>query len=333
MAKSKSTSTKRTMVDALNLALHEEMRRDKNMVVLGEDVGVDGGVFRVTRHLLEEFGERRVLDTPVAEVGIAGTAVGMALIGLTPVAEMQFSGFSYMGLHQIENHASRFRWRSRGRYTVPMVVRMPYGGGVRALEHHSESREVFYAHMPGLRTVIPSGPRNACSLLKAAIRNPDPVVFMEPKAVYRAFKEEVPEDLEPAELDRAEVVREGSDLTLIAYGAMLHRVLQAADRLEDEDGISPEVIDLLTISPLDTETIAASARKTGRIVVVTEAPLSYGPAAEIASRIGEEAFLHLEAPVNRITGWDIHMPFFAREQSYLPDVDRIVEGARHTFNF
>ncbi|HKK29359.1 MAG TPA: alpha-ketoacid dehydrogenase subunit beta [Alphaproteobacteria bacterium] len=322
-----------TMVEALNLALAEEMRRDEKVLVMGEDVGVDGGIFRITKGLIDEFGEERVMDTPLAESGIIGTAIGMAFMGLRPVPEIQFSGFSYFAFHQIEGHAARMRWRSRGKYTVPMVVRMPYGGGVRALEHHSESREAYYAHTPGLRTVIPSGPRNACGLLKAAIRDPDPVIFLEPKAIYRAFREEVPEGQEPHALDQASVVREGSDLTVVAYGAMLHRALEAVQRLEDEDGATCDVIDLLTIAPLDYQTVEASVRKTGRAVVVTEAPLSYGPAAEIAARIGEGAFLKLEAPINRVTGWDIHMPFFSREQSYLPSVDRIVMAARETLSF
>ncbi|WP_286829901.1 MULTISPECIES: alpha-ketoacid dehydrogenase subunit beta [Kordiimonas] len=326
-------SDQRTMVDALNLALHEEMKRDDNAILLGEDVGVDGGIFRVSKGLIETFGEERVIDTPLAESGIVGTAIGMAMAGLRPIAEMQFSGFSYFAYHQIESHAARMRWRSRGRYHVPLVVRMPYGGGVRALEHHSESREVIYTHTPGLRTVIPSGPKNACQLLKAAIRDPDPVIFLEPKAVYRSVKEEVPEDLDPLPLDKAAHVREGDELTFVSYGAMLHRTLEAADRLQEEDGISCDVIDLLTLAPLDAATVVKSASQTGRVVVVTEAPQSYGPAAEIAARVAEDAFVKLEAPVGRVAGYDIHMPFFAREQSYLPSVDRITDTARYTLEF
>jgi pyruvate dehydrogenase E1 component beta subunit len=322
-----------TMVEALNLALKEEMERDDETVLLGEDVGVNGGIFRVTNGLIDQFGEARVIDSPLAESGIIGTAIGMAMMGLRPIPEIQFSGFSYLAFHQIESHAARMRWRSQGKYTVPMVVRMPYGGGVRALEHHSESREAYFAHTPGLRTIIPSGPRNACALLKAAIRDPDPVIFMEPKALYRAFREEVPEGLEPHELDKAEVVREGSDLTLVSYGAMLRRTLEAAEQLKEEDGVSCEVIDVLTVAPLDSGTIVESVQKTGRAVVVTEAPLSYGPAAEVSARIMEGAFVKLEAPVNRVAGWDIHMPFFAREQSYLPSVERIAAAARHTLEF
>ncbi|WP_308910372.1 alpha-ketoacid dehydrogenase subunit beta [Pseudokordiimonas caeni] len=326
-------SDERTMVEALNLALREEMDRDDNVMVLGEDVGADGGIFRVTKGLIDDFGESRVMDTPLAEAGIVGVSVGMALAGLNPVAEMQFSGFSYFAFHQIEGHVARMRWRSRGRFTLPLVIRMPFGGGVRALEHHSESREAYFAHTPGLRTVIPSGPRNACTLLKAAIRSPDPVIFLEPKAAYRAFREEVPEGLDPAQLDKADIRRKGADITMISYGAMLRRTLEAAETLAEEDGVEAEVIDLPTLAPLDAETIGASVRRTGRAVVVTEAPLSFGPAGEIAARIAEEAFVYLEAPVNRVTGWDVPMPFFAREQSYLPDARRITNAARVTLAY
>lgn len=316
------------MVEALNLALHEAMREDERVLVLGEDVGVDGGVFRVTENLLEEFGEGRVVDTPLAESMIVGTSLGMAVRGLRPVCELQFSGFSYYAMHQLEGHVSRIRWRSGGGLTAPLVVRMPYGAGVKALEHHSESKEALYAHIPGLKTVLPSGPRNARTLLRAAIEDPDPVVFMEPKLVYRAFREEVPEKAESQPLGRPEVVREGSDLTMITYGAMTHRSLAAAGTLSDEDGVESEVIDLLTLAPLQAEALVASARKTGRVLIVNEAHRSFGPAGEIIARLVEDCFYHLEAPVRRVTGYDVIVPYFAREQAYLPDEDRIVTAAR-----
>jgi len=322
-----------TMVEAINLALRQEMEKDDKVVVLGEDVGWDGGIFRVTKDLVDTFGEERVIDTPLAESGILGFSIGMALRGMKPVPEMQFSGFSYLGFHQIESHATRLRWRSQGRFNVPMVVRMPYGGGVRALEHHSESREVFYAHMPGLKFVVPSGPRNARSLLVAAIRDPDPVVFFEPKASYRAFREEVPEEEEVGEIGPAGVSREGDGLTIVAWGAMVPGALEAADRIAEEDEISAEVIELTTLAPLDYLTIAKSVKKTGRCVIVHEAPLTYGPGAEISARLQEEVFLSLKAPVARVAGPDVHMPYFAREKSYLPTPDRIVKTARAALNY
>jgi len=253
---------KLNVVKALNLALLQEMERDEDVLVMGEDVGVDGGVFRVTEDLHRKFGSKRVIDSPLAEAAIIGAGVGMALYGLKPVCEIQFSGFAFQCFHQIENHCARYRMRSQGRFHVPMVIRMPYGGGVRALEHHSESEEQFYAHIPGLKMVIPSGPRNARALLVAAIRDPDPVVFFEHKALYHAGREDVPDEIETMPIGRAQVVREGRDLTLIAYGAMLRLAREAADTLAEEDGAQAEVIDLLTISPLDRETIVASVAKT-----------------------------------------------------------------------
>jgi pyruvate dehydrogenase E1 component beta subunit len=317
-----------TMVEALNLALRQEMARDDSVIVLGEDVGVDGGVFRVTDGLIDTFGENRVLDTPLAESGIVGMSIGMAVYGLRPVCEIQFSGFSYENFHQIESHAARLRWRSRGRFAVPMVLRTPYGGGVRALEHHSESREAFWAHMPGLKMVIPSGPRNARALLASAIRDPDPVIFYEPKALYRAFREEVPEAEETLPIGRSQIAREGRDLTLIAYGAMLRPALKAAERLAEEDGLEAEVIDLLTISPLDDSLFVASVQKTGHALLVHEAPRSFGPGAEIVARLVQKAFYYLEKPVARVTGFDVIIPFFSRENSYLPGVERILRQAR-----
>jgi pyruvate dehydrogenase E1 component beta subunit len=319
---------KMTMVQALNLALRQEMEKDDSVIVLGEDVGLDGGVFRVTDGLIDQFGDQRVLDTPLAESAIAGVSIGMAVYGLKPVCEIQFSGFSYQSFHQIENHAARLRWRSQGRYHVPMVLRTPYGGGVRALEHHSESREAYWAHTPGLKMVIPSGPRNARALLVGAIRDPDPVIFYESKALYRAFREEVPEAEESMPIGQPQVVEEGKDLTLISYGAMMRPTLEAAAELKSKDGIAAEVIDLLTISPLDDEILIQSAKKTGRAVVVHEAPRSFGPGAEIVSRLMEKAFYYLEAPIERVVGFDIVIPLFSREKAYLPGTQRILNAAK-----
>ncbi|RJR41533.1 MAG: alpha-ketoacid dehydrogenase subunit beta [Desulfobacteraceae bacterium] len=323
---------KMTMVQSLNMALRQEMEKDDTVVLFGEDVGLNGGVFRVTEGLQARFGEERVFDTPLAEAGIMGFAVGMALYGLKPVCEIQFSGFAYLGLHHIECHASRLRWRTQGSFNVPMVVRAPYGGGVRALEHHSESREAFWAHMPGLKMVIPSGPRNARALMVAAIRDPDPVIFYEAKAVYRAYREEVPEEEETLPIGKSQLVQEGKDLTIISYGAMMRPTMEAAEQLKEKHGIESDVIDLLTISPLDDELFVQSVRKTGRAILVHEAPRSFGPGAEVVSRIMEQSFYHLEAPIGRVTGFDIHMPLFGWETSYIPHAARIVEAARKTLS-
>ncbi len=319
---------KMTMVQALNLALKQEMEKDDRVIVLGEDVGRDGGVFRVTEGLIDRFGGRRVLDTPLAEAGIVGMSIGMAVYGLRPVCEMQFSGFSYQAFHQTENHAARMRWRSQGRFSVPMVLRMPYSGGVRALEHHSESREAYYAHTPGLKMVIPSGPRNARALLVSAIRDPDPVVFYESKALYRAFREEVPEEEESFPIGTSQIVREGSDITLVSYGSMMRPTLEAADILKEKEAVEAEVIDLLTLSPLDDSLFTESVRKTGRAVVIHEAPRSYGPAAEIVAKLVDKSFYYLEAPIERVTGFDVVIPLFSRENHYLPGARRIVRAAR-----
>ncbi len=324
---------KLNMVKALNLALMQEMERDPDVLVIGEDVGVDGGVFRVTEDLHRTYGSKRVIDSPLAEAGIIGASIGMALYGLKPVCEIQFSGFAFQCFHQIENHAARYRNRSQGRFHVPMVIRMPYGGGVRALEHHSESEEQFYAHIPGLKMVIPSGPRNARALLAAAIRDPDPVVFFEHKALYHAHKEDVPDESETMEIGRARVVREGDDLTLVAWGGMLRVAREAAETLEQEDGVGSDVIDLLTVAPLDRETIVRSVNKTGRVVIVHEAPRSFGPGAEIAASIMDGAFLSLEAPIARVTAHDVPFPGFAREKANVPDVARVVAAARDTLAF
>jgi pyruvate dehydrogenase E1 component beta subunit len=324
---------KLNMVKALNLALLQEMERDPDVLVIGEDVGVDGGVFRVTEDLHRKFGGNRVVDSPLAEAAIIGTSVGMALYGLKPVCEIQFSGFAFQCFHQIENHAARYRMRSQGRFHCQMVVRMPYGGGVRALEHHSESEEQFYAHIPGLKMVVPSGPRNARALLAAAIRDPDPVIFFEAKALYHAAREDVPDEIETLPIGRAHVDREGRDLTVITYGAMLRVCREAADVLQAEDGVECEIIDLLTVSPLDRETLTASVGKTGRAVIVHEAPKSFGAGAEIATSIMEGAFLSLEAPVRRVAAYDVPFVGFAREKAHVPDVSRVVNAARETLAF
>jgi pyruvate dehydrogenase E1 component beta subunit len=321
------------VVKALNLALLQEMERDEDVLVIGEDVGVDGGVFRVTEDLHRKFGSKRVIDSPLAEAAIIGTGVGMALYGLKPVCEIQFSGFAFQCFHQIENHVARYRMRSQSRFHVPMVIRMPYGGGVRALEHHSESEEQFYAHVPGIKMVIPSGPRNARALLVSAIRDPDPVIFFEHKGLYHAGREDVPDEIETLPLGRAQVVREGRDLTLIAYGAMLRLAREAADTLAEEDGAQAEVIDLLTISPLDRATLVASVQKTGRAVIVHEATRSFGPGAEIAASIMDGAFLSLEAPIARVASWDVPFPGFAREKASVPDLARVLAAARETLAF
>ncbi len=322
-----------TMAKALNLAMREALQEDPNTIVLGQDVGQDEGVFRVTEGLLRDFGPDRVVDFPVAESAIAGLAVGLCCAGFRPVCEMQFSGFGYHAFHQVENHASRFRNRTRGRFTCPMVIRMPYGGGIRAIEHHSESREAVWAHLPGLKVVVPSGPRNARALLRASIFDPDPVMFYEPKACYRAFKEEVPDEPEEMEIGRAQVVREGGDVTIVSYGASMRPVLEAAEELEEEHNLDAELIDLLSISPLDDETIVESVRKTGRCVVVHEAPRLCGPAAEVVARIVEKGLLYLEAPIERVTGFDLVLPFFNIEQPYLPNAQKVVTAARKVASF
>ncbi len=321
------------MVKAINLALDEAMAADDSVVLLGEDIGKDEGVFRVTEGLLKKYGELRVLDTPLAEAAIVGASVGMAIYGLKPVSEMQFSGFAYQAYHQIEQHVSRFRNRTRGRYGCGLVVRMPYGGGIRAVEHHSESRETIYVHTPGLKMVIPSGPRNARALLHAAIRDPDPVIYFEPKAVYRSFREEVPDEVEVMPIGKAQVAREGKDITLISYGATMRPTLEAADDLADEDGVNAEIIDVLSVKPIDTETITRSVAKTGRAMVIHEGPRTCGVGAEIVARIVEKSLMHLEAPIRRVTGYDVQFPYFAREHTYLINAARIKNAAREVLAF
>lgn len=322
----------RNMVQALNIALEQEMIRDERVVILGEDVGLDGGVFRVTEGLLQKFGDERLIDTPLAESGIIGAAIGMAVYGLRPIAEIQFMGFIFPGFNQIVSHVARFRNRSRGRFALPIVIRMPYGAGVKALELHSESTEALLCHIPGLKVVVPSSPYDAKGLLVASIRANDPVIFLEPKKLYRAGRQDVPDDDYEIPLGTAKVVREGEGLTIICWGAMVPQAKEAADTLE-KDGIFPEIIDLRTLSPLDHETIIQSVRHTGRALVVHEAPKTCGLGAEIAALINEKALLNLEAPLLRITGQDIVVPLPKSEDYYYPSPERIVRGIRKTMEF
>lgn len=324
--------TERTLVQAVAAALARAMAEDPAVLVLGEDVGADGGVFRATEGLLGRFGPQRVIDTPLAEAGIAGLAIGLAAQGFRPVAEIQFSGFLYAALDQVLSHAARLRTRTCGRLTCPLVIRAPSGGGVRAPEHHSESPEAMFAHIPGLRVVIPSSPARAYGLLLAAIRDPDPVVFLEPTRLYRAVREEVADDAPSLPLDRAFVLREGTDATLVAWGGMIPEALGAADALA-QDGVSCEVIDLATLKPLDEDTILASVARTGRIVIVQEAPLTAGFGAEVAARVAERGLLSLRAPVRRVSGWDTVMPLPRLEQHYLPNAARIAAAVREVMAF
>lgn len=322
-----------TMVEALNLAISQEMERDETVCLLGEDIGVNGGVFRVTKDLQKQFGDERVMDTPLAECGIVGVAVGMAIYGIRPVVEIQFSGFTMQAFDQIEQNMSRMRNRTRGRYTIPVVLRAPYGGGIRAVEHHSESREAYWVHTPGLKVVIPSGPRNARALLAASIREDDPIIFYEPKAVYRAFREEVPVEPEVMEIGKANIVNEGNDITLISYGAMMRPCGEAVAELKEEHNINVELIDLLTISPMDTETLCTSVQKTGRCVIVHEGQRTCGVAAEIIARLNEVAFEYLEAPIKRITGFDIPFPYFQVEEHFLPESEEIATSIKETLDW
>ncbi len=323
---------KLNMVEAINLALREEMEKDDRVVVLGEDVGREGGVFRVTDGLQARFGDERVVDTPLAETGIVGTAMGMALYGLRPIAEIQFDGFLYPCLDQITSHIGRIRNRSRGRFTCPLVIRVPYGGGIHAPEHHSESPEAILAHTPGIKVVIPSTPHEAKGLLLSSIRDPDPVIFLEPKRIYRAIREEVPEGDYAIPLGKARLVQEGNDVTVIAWGAMVREVLNAAEELKG-DKIGIEVIDLRTISPMDVDTIIDSIRKTGRGVIVHEAPKTCGLGAEIIALINEKALLSLQAPIERVTGFDIPVPLLKSEHYYLPNPKRIVMAVKRAMSF
>ncbi len=332
-----------TMVDALNRALHEAMEADDRVVLLGEDVAQTGGVFRVTSGLLEKFGEERVVDTPLAEAGIVGSAIGMAMYGLLPIVEIQFDVFVYPGFEQIVVHAARLAWRTKGEVPASIVIRIPYGGGVRAPELHSDSPEALFAHVPGLKVVCPTTPADARTMMLAAIQDPDPVIFMEPKRIYRAGREAVPDSppfpitggngVYNEYLSKARVAREGDGLAIITYGATVPLSLQAAERIEAERGVSPRVIDLRSIFPLDIDAIVRAASECGRALVVHEAPRMSGIGAEVSSLIHERAMLDLEAPVGRVTGYDVPFPQFANEDDYLPSVDRIVAGANKVLDF
>lgn len=320
------------LVEAVNLALKEEMRRDDRVVVLGEDVGVNGGVFRATVGLLEEFGAERVIDTPLSEAGIIGSAIGMAVYGLRPVAEIQFMGFIYYILNHIICHASRLRNRSRGRHTVPLVVRAPYGAGIKAPEHHSESTEALFTHIPGIKVVVPSTPGDAKGLLISAIRDPDPVIFLEPKKIYRAVKEDVPDEEYTIPIGKARIAKKGKDISIICWGAMV-RVAEAASEEASKEGIDAEIIDLRTLSPLDRDAIITSVEKTGRAIVVHEAPKTCGLGAEIVALINENSLLSLSAPVLRVTGQDITVPLPKSEDYYIPSVERVLQGLRKVLSF
>jgi pyruvate dehydrogenase E1 component beta subunit len=323
---------KLTIVEAVRDALDVELGRDERVVVLGEDVGVDGGVFRATDSLYKKYGDHRIIDTPLAESGIVGVSIGMALQGMRPVAEIQFDGFTYPAMDQLFSHAARIRNRTRGRYTCPLVLRFPYGGGIRALEHHNESPETYFVHTPGLKVVIPSNPYDTKGLLIAAIRDPDPVIFMEPKRIYRAIRDEVPEGPYTVEIGKANIVREGVDVTLIAWGAMVRECVKAADSAAAQ-GIKAEIIDIRTLNPCDWDTILASVQKTGRAIVVHEAPRTVGFGAEIAARIQEKLLLYLKSPVLRVTGYDTQFPYFKLEEVYLPGPERIMKAVEQVMKF
>ncbi len=314
------------LVEAINLALTQEMERDERVIVLGEDVGLNGGVFRVTAGLYKRFGDDRCIDTPLSEQGIAGVSVGLAMGGMRPVAEIQFDGFLGPAYDQLTNQAARCRSRTRGSLSCPMTVRVPVGGGIHAPELHSTSPEAHYVHTPGLKVVMPSRPYDAKGLLISAIRDPDPVIFFEPKRVYRSFKEEVPEEEYTIPFGKANVLAEGTDITVITFGASVFQCLEAIDLLPES--MSVELIDLRSLSPLDEQTITESVRKTGRAVVVHEAPKLAGLASEISSIIQENCFLYLQAPVQRVTAYDVVMPYYKLELEYLPNAERISAAIR-----
>lgn len=319
------------IIQAVNDALRHEMTRDDRVVVFGEDVGHFGGVFRATVDLQKEFGVERCFDTPLAEQGILGFAVGMAVYGMRPVAEIQFADYIWPAFDQITNEAAKYRYRSGGRFTCPLVVRTPYGGGIHGGHYHSQSPESYFTQTPGLKVVVPADPYEAKGLLLSAIRDPDPVIFLEPKRIYRASKAEVPEGEYTIPLGKARIVREGRQVTLIAYGAQVHVALEAAE-LAAQEGIDVEVIDLRTLLPFDVETIVESAKKTGRIVITHEAPKTCGYGAEMAATLAERAFLYLEAPIQRVTGWDTPFPF-SLDKEYMPDAKRVLQGIRRTMTF
>ncbi|NWL78409.1 alpha-ketoacid dehydrogenase subunit beta [Pseudomonas taiwanensis] len=332
MSNLNATTEKRALLEAVNMALHRAMQEDENVVVLGEDVGINGGVFRATLGLRDRFGFKRVIDTPLAETMIGGLAVGMAAQGLKPVVEIQFLGFIYAAMEHLVSHASRIRCRTRGRLTCPLVLRSPMGAGIRAPEHHSESTEALFAHVPGLRVVIPSSPARAYGLLLAAIDDPDPVIFLEPTRLYRMNPQPIIDDGKRLPLDSCFTLREGSDITLVSWGASIHETLQAAARLEGQ-GVSAEVIDVASIKPLDLDTLEASVRKTGRCVIVHEAPRSCGVGAEIAASLYERVLLDLQAPIQRVTAPDIPPPLYRLEQLYIPSPEDILAACDLVLNY
>ena len=323
------------MVQSINNALGIALEKDTRIVLLGEDIGRGGGVFRVTAGLQEKFGEDRVVDTPLAEQGIIGVSIGMAALGLRPVPEIQFDGFSYVSLDQLINHAARLRLRTHGRLRCPLVLRFPVGGGIKALEHHSENPETYYAHVPGLKTVMPSGPYDAKGLLLSCLsqKEEDPIVFMEPKRIYRAFKEEVPEEGYEIEIGRAKIIQEGNDLTLITYGATVRTALNALSQLREAGDSSIELIDLRTLSPLDVDTILSSVKKTGRALIVHEAPKTIGLGAEVSALISENAIEYLKAPIIRVSGFDVPMPLAKSEDYYIPTPERIIAGIKQVLSY
>jgi pyruvate dehydrogenase E1 component beta subunit len=322
-----------TMVQAIKEAMDQKLGQDDRVILLGEDIGVNGGVFRATEGLIEKYGSNRVVDTPLAEAGIIGSAIGMALSGMIPVVEIQFLAFIYPGFEQIVSHAARMRYRTRGQFEVPLVIRTPYGAGIRGPELHSESVETLFAHTPGLKVVAPSNPYDAKGLLISAMEDRDPVIFLEPTKLYRAFKEEVPEEMYRVPIGQAKVVQEGSDLTIFAWGAMVRVALNTAKKIEQEKGWKCEIIDLRTLYPLDRDTIVQSIKKTGRAVVVHEAHKTAGLGAEIISLINDEALFYLKAPIKRVTGFDIPVPQFSVEDDYLPTIERVKQGIMETVLF
>jgi 2-oxoisovalerate dehydrogenase E1 component beta subunit len=319
------------LVQAVNHALRDEMKRNDRVIILGEDVGVNGGVFRATEGLFQEFGPNRVIDTPLAETGIIGVSIGMALYGLRPVPEIQFMDFIYPGFDQIQSELAKFRYRSGGQYAAPVVIRTPYGGGIKGAHYHSQSTEAFFTHTPGLKVVIPATPYDAKGLLTSALRDPDPVIFLEPKKIYRTVRGEVPDDEYTVPIGKANVAREGHDVAIFAYGTMLHVALEAAD-LAAGKGINVEVVDLRTILPFDIETIMSSVKKTGRVVILHEACKTCGFGAEIAAQIAERCILNLKAPILRVGGFDVPFPY-ALEEDYMPNAARVLNAVEQVYNF
>lgn len=321
------------IVDAINEALDQAMAEDDKIIVMGEDVGKEGGVFRVTSGLQDKYGEERSVDTPLSEAGILGAAVGLAINGFRPVCEIQFDGFIWPGFDHIINHICRFRTRTRGRLTTPVVIRVPFGGGIHALEHHSESMEAVFSHIPGIHVVIPSNPYDAKGLMLKALKSEDPVIFLEPKRVYRAIKQEVPEEKFEVALNKAKILREGSQVTIISYGSMMRETQKALASYLKQNQLDFELIDLISLSPIDYETIIKSAHKTGRVLIVNEEPRTAGLSAELAARIQEECLLSLKAPIVRVTGFDVIMPLLKMEEYYIPGQERILNGLNQVLNY